>query len=1798
MDTVVGRKDREQMNRQGRYFHILLTVICTLIFWAPQRCDALVVSEVMYHPVEEDGTPSGDENLEFIELYNNEATRADIGGYAFTNGISYTFPVGTILPAKEYLVVAYDPDAVEAAYGITGVYGPYTGRLNNEGERIELCNENGAVIISFRYNDARPWPASADGTGHSIILAKAGGDPEEASSWAPSTLIGGTPGEPDETQVEPEDPTLVTLVDIGHAGRYFKGMTKEPSGGTIAWTQIGFNDGTADWFDGDNGYGYSNEADETQWIRKTLDDMNGGYISAYARLRFSLTAEQIASFTELRAEVHYDDGYVLYLNGARVAGPVNLTGDPPPYTQPASSASEYSADNVDLTGFLSLLVVGTNVLSIQFHNSGISGSSDCFGAPVLRAVLEAEPGGGDDIRTRLVINELLANSDAPPGTDWIEIYNPGPLAVDLSNIYLSDGRFELLMYKLPDGVVLEPGEFWTVRESPSGSLPFALSYGGETIFLTAATDDPEPQPLRVLDAVRFPPTEADVTFGRYPDGADNLQALSAATYGTTNAQPLVRDIVINEIMYYPGSRDERYEYIELYNKGAGAVSLEGWSFTDGITYDFNESSQVDSIPAGGYLVIAKDPTLLDAAYGSLTVGVNLVGPYRGELDNHTERIRLSYPYEDPETHDVNWITVDEVTYYDGGRWPGWADGQGASLELRDPRSNNDHPDAWAASDESQKAAWQQFSFTVASSNTQYTHDSVTVFDLMLLNRGDVLVDDLELVIGSNKLTNGGFESGETSWRLLGNHVQSFVTTEDHHSGSACLHVKATGHGDPGANRINQSITSVTASTVTFRGWARWLRGTPYMLMRVSRPTSPVQPPRPAYSFELTRPMNLGTPGARNSAYVANRGPEISEVRHDPILPAANEPVVVTARVTDNDGVGSVTLYYRSSSPAYTNIPMLDDGMNNDLVAQDGIYTGTMPGTSGGTMYSFYVQASDGSATTRFPTMLESSADVPNRTCMVRVGDAQLNTAFATYRVWMSSDVVNTFTSRPNLSNELMDCTFVYNDTDVFYNTGVRFRGSPFIRSGSNRNPTGNYAYRIRFNSDQKYREREEINLDNTEGGSRGPLQERASYWFYRKMGLQYSSQEYIRPIMNGNSYNNYEDVQIIEGDYIDSWFSEDNDGYIHKKDDYFEYTVDGTGYSNLDEGLRSGPLIKETYRWGFEKRSHREDDDWQHLFEFAAAMNTSSANGAVYEAAIESVIHPAHLAAILAIRHACGDWDSYGYSRGKNNYFYYAYEEDKWYLLPWDIDFTLGSGDGTGTSIYSVGGQFPEVSRFLNYSKYNNLYLQAFGALFYGPWQTSYGTPNPPTEFDAFLDDAANALAADGGDAGRRDGIKAFVRDRRSWILTNYSIPAMTFEITTNGGDDFCTVGSIVTIEGVAPSNIEGIAVNGSPVTATFMGSAWEVDVAVGVGANLLGIRGLDSANNPVPGATDSITVTRVLPCAVTSVSPDAVCNNGTAELTIHGSGFAPGSSTQVSLTGSASTEIGFDALYVQNNQSFDLIDYATQLLDHPEEGVGDPVHAVHTVINLFQTGIEGVFSPSSQFAAPFNSGDPANFAARFSGYVYAPSPGTRYFGVNSDDGFVLSINGEHVGEYPTGRPPTTTDVTNCTSGTMTYNFPAAGSYYLVLDFFENAGGEEIEFFQTNSSGANRKLFNVDAELVVFRDDVARVNATDVVVVNESTITCRADLSDAEPNLWSIIVTPECSQAGEAELEDGLEVVACRANFNHDSRIDFFDWAELADNWGRSCSAPLWCDGLDADRNGHIDFREAAILADEWLLPR
>jgi len=99
-----------------------------------------------------------------------------------------------------------------------------------------------------------------------------------------------------------------------------------------------------------------------------------------------------------------------------------------------------------------------------------------------------------------------------------------------------------------------------------------------------------------------------------------------------------------------------------------------------------------------------------------------------------------------------------------------------------------------------------------------------------------------------------------------------------------------------------------------------------------------------------------TPGAQNSVFAENAPPAIRQVDHSPSQPAAKETVVVTAKVTDPDGVASAKLEYQLVEPgnyirrddeAFTQgwieVAMRDDGQEGDESSGDAVYSARLPG---------------------------------------------------------------------------------------------------------------------------------------------------------------------------------------------------------------------------------------------------------------------------------------------------------------------------------------------------------------------------------------------------------------------------------------------------------------------------------------------------------------------------------------------------------------------------------------------------------------------------------------------------------------------------------------------------------------------------------------------------------------------------------------------------------------------------------------------------------------------------------------
>ena len=103
------------------------------------------------------------------------------------------------------MIAGVDPETFRAKYSVpaeAAVLGPFTGNLQDSGERLELQRPdapgtNGVPYITVdevRYNDRAPWPPGADGSGPSLqrrALMAYGNDPIhwEAARPTPGRIL-------------------------------------------------------------------------------------------------------------------------------------------------------------------------------------------------------------------------------------------------------------------------------------------------------------------------------------------------------------------------------------------------------------------------------------------------------------------------------------------------------------------------------------------------------------------------------------------------------------------------------------------------------------------------------------------------------------------------------------------------------------------------------------------------------------------------------------------------------------------------------------------------------------------------------------------------------------------------------------------------------------------------------------------------------------------------------------------------------------------------------------------------------------------------------------------------------------------------------------------------------------------------------------------------------------------------------------------------------------------------------------------------------------------------------------------------------------------------------------------------------------------------------------------------------------------------------------------------------------------------------------------------------------------------
>lgn len=305
----------------------------------------------------------------------------------------------------------------------------------------------------------------------------------------------------------------------------------------------------------------------------------------------------------------------------------------------------------------------------------------------------------------IVLTELMYNpQDGGNDTiEFIELYNSGSIGVNLKDWYFASG----VTYVFPD-ITLAAGAYYLIAREPAAmqntfgitcpqwSAGF-LDDAGEAVVLKDALH-------QTTDSVYYLPTAPWPTTPN--NGGPSLtlcdptlnNALPESWSASTNqvavngaGQPVYAspgagcssgaNLVMTEIMYNsPESGNDSLEFVELYNAG-NTFDLEGFHFTDGFVYEFPSYT----FNSGEYLLVALNSAAIQNTFGKTSLQWT-----SGALSNSGEAITL---------RDNFGIVIDQVTYATAAPWPAAANGQGPSLTLCDPNSNNALPESWKASSE-------------------------------------------------------------------------------------------------------------------------------------------------------------------------------------------------------------------------------------------------------------------------------------------------------------------------------------------------------------------------------------------------------------------------------------------------------------------------------------------------------------------------------------------------------------------------------------------------------------------------------------------------------------------------------------------------------------------------------------------------------------------------------------------------------------------------------------------------------------------------------------------------------------------------------------------------------------------------------------------------------------------------------------------------------------------------------------------------------------------------------------------
>ena len=165
---------------------------------------------------------------------------------------------------------------------------------------------------------------------------------------------------------------------------------------------------------------------------------------------------------------------------------------------------------------------------------------------IYTAIFEIDPNYVTPIP--IVINEIQAwNSSTVfdenfEYDDWIELYNPNDVDIDITGYYLTDDENDLKKYAIKDNTTIIPANdwmvFWADGETGQGQnhTNFKLNKEGDFVALIA------PDGITILDSIRFGAQLEDYSYGRLADGMSPWVEFEYPTPFYSNLSTSIEDV--------------------------------------------------------------------------------------------------------------------------------------------------------------------------------------------------------------------------------------------------------------------------------------------------------------------------------------------------------------------------------------------------------------------------------------------------------------------------------------------------------------------------------------------------------------------------------------------------------------------------------------------------------------------------------------------------------------------------------------------------------------------------------------------------------------------------------------------------------------------------------------------------------------------------------------------------------------------------------------------------------------------------------------------------------------------------------------------------------------------------------------------------------------------------------------------------------------------------------------------------------------------------------------------------------